>query len=103
LHSAILPVQRMEPAIDAGALATLATVCRGPLHVGYCNRDVCAYVTGVRAGVHQQGDKARVVQHQPREVKANPIPYPPPRWKQWTTRTTSCSAALASWTRWGTG
>jgi hypothetical protein len=33
------------------------------------------------AGVHQQGDQARMVLHQPREVMAKTIPPSPPRWK----------------------
>ncbi|MDO9294252.1 MAG: WYL domain-containing protein, partial [Hydrogenophaga sp.] len=36
--------------------------------------DLRAYVTGAMAGVHQRGDQARVVLHQPREVMAKTIP-----------------------------
>ncbi|MDP2220447.1 MAG: WYL domain-containing protein, partial [Hydrogenophaga sp.] len=36
--------------------------------------DLRAYVTGAMAGVHQQGDQARVVLHQSREVMAKTIP-----------------------------
>jgi predicted DNA-binding transcriptional regulator YafY len=36
--------------------------------------DLRAYVTGAMSGVHQQGDQARVVLHQPREVMAKTIP-----------------------------
>ena len=36
--------------------------------------DLRAYVTGAMAGVHQQGEQARVVLHQPREVMAKTIP-----------------------------
>lgn len=67
-------MQRLDPANAAGVLAALATVCRSPLHVGFRCPGLRTYVTGFRAGVHQQGDKARVVQHQPREVMAKTIP-----------------------------
>lgn len=40
LRSAILPMQRMGPTIDAGALATLATACRDQLQVGFHYRDL---------------------------------------------------------------
>ena len=70
----MVSVQRMEPAIDAGVLATLATVCCGPLHVGVHYRDLCAYLTRTMAGVHQRGDQSRVVLHQPRAVMAKTIP-----------------------------
>lgn len=135
LRSAIVPVQRMGPTIDASVLATLATACRDQLQVGFSYRDLRgqasvrqvqphglvhtghhwylvawdparddwrtfridrvqgtprtgahfaprpppagdlrAYVTGAMAGVHQQGEQARVVLHQPREVMAKTIP-----------------------------
>ena len=135
LRSAIVPVQRMGPTIDASVLATLATACRDQLQVGFSYRDLRgqasvrqvqphglghtghhwylvawdparddwrtfridrvqgtprtgahfaprpppagdlrAYVTGAMAGVHPQGEQARVVLHQPREVMAKTIP-----------------------------
>jgi len=40
LRSAIVPVQRMGPTIDAGVLATLATACRDQLQVGFSYRDL---------------------------------------------------------------
>lgn len=40
LRSAILPVQRIGPTIDAGVLATLATACRDQLQVGFHYRDL---------------------------------------------------------------
>ncbi len=40
LRSAILPMQRMGPTIDAGVLATLATACRDQLQVGFAYRDM---------------------------------------------------------------
>jgi predicted DNA-binding transcriptional regulator YafY len=40
LRSAILPMQRMGPTIDAGVLATLATACRDQLQVGFHYRDL---------------------------------------------------------------
>jgi len=40
LRSAIVPVQRMGPTIDAGVLATLATACRDQLQVGFHYRDL---------------------------------------------------------------
>ena len=79
-RSAVLPVQRMEPVIDAVVLTTLVTVCRSMLHVGFRYRDLRTYVTGFRAGVHQQGDKARVV------MAKKVIPHLPPRWKRLTIR-----------------
>ncbi|MEZ5701953.1 MAG: WYL domain-containing protein [Burkholderiaceae bacterium] len=45
-------------------------LCAAPAARG----DLRAYVTGAMAGVHQQGEQARVVLHQPREVMANTIP-----------------------------
>ena len=69
LRSAIVPVQRMGPTIDASVLATLATACRDQLQVGFSYRDLRG-----RASVRQQGEQARVVLHQPREVMAKTIP-----------------------------
>ncbi|MGV3726283.1 helix-turn-helix transcriptional regulator [Hydrogenophaga sp.] len=40
LRSAILPMQRIGPTVDAGVLATLATACRDQLQVGFSYRDV---------------------------------------------------------------
>ena len=40
LRSAIVPVQRMGPTIDASVLATLATACRDQLQVGFSYRDL---------------------------------------------------------------
>ena len=40
LRSAILPVQRIGPTIDAAMLATLATACRDQLQVGFHYRDL---------------------------------------------------------------
>ncbi|HEY9096595.1 MAG TPA: YafY family protein [Hydrogenophaga sp.] len=40
LRSAIVPVQRMGPTIDAGILAALATACRDQLQVGFNYRDL---------------------------------------------------------------
>jgi predicted DNA-binding transcriptional regulator YafY len=40
LRSAILPIQRIGPTIDAAALATLATACRDQLQVGFHYRDL---------------------------------------------------------------
>ena len=40
LRSAILPVPRIGPTIDAGVLATLATACRDQLQVGFHYRDL---------------------------------------------------------------
>jgi predicted DNA-binding transcriptional regulator YafY len=40
LRSAIVPVQRIGPTIDAGVLATLATACRDQLQVGFHYRDL---------------------------------------------------------------
>ena len=40
LRSAILPVQRIGPTIDAAVLATLATACRDQLQVGFPYRDL---------------------------------------------------------------
>jgi predicted DNA-binding transcriptional regulator YafY len=40
LRSAILPVQRIGPTIDASVLATLATACRDQLQVGFDYRDL---------------------------------------------------------------
>lgn len=40
LRSAIVPMQRMGPTIDAGVLATLATACRDQLQVGFHYRDL---------------------------------------------------------------
>ncbi|MBW8470000.1 MAG: YafY family transcriptional regulator [Thiobacillus sp.] len=40
LRSAIVPVQRMGPTIDAGVLASLATACRDQLQVGFSYRDL---------------------------------------------------------------
>ena len=40
LRSAILPIQRLGPTIDAGVLATLATACRDQLQVGFHYRDL---------------------------------------------------------------
>jgi predicted DNA-binding transcriptional regulator YafY len=40
LRSAILPLQRIGPTIDAGVLATLATACRDQLQVGFHYRDL---------------------------------------------------------------
>src|SRR3990167_3184360 len=40
LRSAIVPVQRMGPTIDAGVLASLATACRDQLEVGFSYRDL---------------------------------------------------------------
>ena len=40
LRSAILPMPRMGPTIDAGVLATLATACRDQLQVGFGYRDL---------------------------------------------------------------
>lgn len=40
LRSAILPMQRIGPTIDAGVLATLATACRDQLQVGFHYRDL---------------------------------------------------------------
>lgn len=40
LRSAIVPVQRIGPTIDAGVLASLATACRDQLQVGFSYRDL---------------------------------------------------------------
>ena len=40
LRSAILPLQRMGPTVDANVLATLAAACRDQLQVGFAYRDV---------------------------------------------------------------
>ena len=40
LRSAILPMQRIGPTIDAGVLAVLATACRDQLQVGFAYRDM---------------------------------------------------------------
>lgn len=40
LRSAIEPLQRMGPTIDASVLATLATACRDQLQVGFSYRDL---------------------------------------------------------------
>lgn len=39
LRSAILPLQRMGPTVDANVLATLAAACRDQLRVGFAYRD----------------------------------------------------------------
>lgn len=40
LRSAILPMQRIGPTVDAGVLATLAAACRDQLQVGFTYRDI---------------------------------------------------------------
>lgn len=45
LRSAILPVPRIGPTIDAGVLATLATACRDQLQVGFHYRDLRGQAT----------------------------------------------------------
>ena len=40
LRSAIVPMQRIGPTIDAGVLASLATACRDQLQVGFSYRDL---------------------------------------------------------------
>src|SRR3990167_1379179 len=67
LRSAIVPVQRMGPTIDAGVLASLATACRDQLEVGFSYRDLRG-----QASVRQV--QPHVVLHQPREVMLRTIP-----------------------------
>ena len=45
LRSAIVPMQRMGPTIDAGVLATLASACRDQLEVGFHYRDMRGQAT----------------------------------------------------------